>query len=65
MAQVKSCVLHEAGLRTCGTTRQQPTALFALEQPFLKHLPPQPLLAREQRQGNAALYCLADDAPHL
>jgi hypothetical protein len=34
-------VLHEAGLRTHGTTRQQPMALFALEQPFLKPLPPQ------------------------
>jgi transposase len=40
-AQAKSWVLHEAGLRTHGTTRQQPMALFALERPFLKPLPSQ------------------------
>ncbi len=40
-AQAKTWVLHEAGLRTHGTTRQQPLALFALEQPFLKPLPAQ------------------------
>lgn len=40
-AQVKLWVLHEAGLRTHGTTRQQPMVHFALEQPFLKPLPPQ------------------------
>lgn len=34
-------MLQEAGLRTHGTTRQQPLALFALEQPFLKPLRPQ------------------------
>ena len=40
-AQAKTWVLHEAGLRTHGTTRQQPLALFALEQAFLKPLPAQ------------------------
>jgi transposase len=40
-AQAKTWVLQEAGLRTHGTTRQQPLALFALEQPFLKPLPAQ------------------------
>ena len=40
-AQANAWVLHEAGQRTHGTTRQQPLALFALEQPFLKPLPAQ------------------------
>ena len=40
-AQAKSWVQQEAGQRTHGTTRQQPLALFVLEQPFLKPLPAQ------------------------
>jgi transposase len=40
-AQARTWVLHEAGLRIHGTTRQQPMDSFALERAFLKPLPPQ------------------------
>jgi transposase len=39
--QAKAWVLQEAGLRTHGTTHEQPLTAFALEHPFLKPLPPQ------------------------
>ncbi len=38
-AQAKQWVLAEAGLRTHGTTRTQPLALFVLEKPLLRPLP--------------------------
>jgi transposase len=38
-AQARTWVLHEAGVRDHGTTRQQPLVLFRLEQPLLKRLP--------------------------
>lgn len=40
-AQVRTWVMHEAGQRTHGTTRQPPLTLFALEQGFLRPLPSQ------------------------
>ena len=39
--QVRTWVLHEAGQRTHGTTRQSPLALFETEHDFLKALPSQ------------------------
>lgn len=38
-AQAKQWVMQTAGLRTHGSTRQQPLTLFAAEQPLLKSLP--------------------------
>lgn len=39
-AQAKLWVMQEAGVRTHGTTREQPLVLFAAERPLLKALPP-------------------------
>ena len=39
-AQARTWVMHEAGTRMHGTTREQPLELFALEQPLLRRLPP-------------------------
>ena len=38
-AQARSWVMAEAGVRTHGTTRTQPLALFAVEKPLLRVLP--------------------------
>ena len=38
-AQARQWVMHEAGVRTHGTTREQPLVLFAAERPLLKALP--------------------------
>ena len=38
-AQARRWVMDEAGVRIHGTTREQPLALFALEQPLLRALP--------------------------
>jgi hypothetical protein len=38
-AQARSWVMHEAGVRCHGSTREQPLALFALEAPLLAPLP--------------------------
>jgi len=39
-AQARTWVMHEAGMRMHGTTREQPLVLFALERPLLRRLPP-------------------------
>ena len=39
-AQARTWVMHEAGTRMHGTTREQPLELFALERPLLRRLPP-------------------------
>lgn len=38
-AQARDWVMHEAGLRIHGSTREQPLSRFALEQPLMKPLP--------------------------
>jgi transposase len=38
-AQAQRWVMHEAGVRVHGTTREQPLALFELERPLLRRLP--------------------------
>ena len=38
-AQARRWVMQEAGTRVHGTTREQPLALYALEQPLLRRLP--------------------------
>jgi transposase len=38
-AQARQWVLHEAGTRVHGTTREQPLVLYALERPLMRRLP--------------------------
>lgn len=38
-AQAREWVMHEAGVRTHGTTRAQPLTLYALEAPLMRRLP--------------------------
>ena len=38
-AQARTWIMHEAGKRVHGTTREQPLALFELERPLLRRLP--------------------------
>ena len=40
-AQTRAWVMHEAGTRVHGTTREQPLVLFALERPLMRPLPAQ------------------------